>query len=298
MSTFFNLACFEGNMEKVSQMLADETTDVTSIDDTGSGTGLNLACRLGHLEIVQLLLSHHRIDPTRVNTHGDNALHIACESNESEILEILLKDPRFDPNQLNADGETPFYLACNYDNYHCIELLLEDPRIDVNLPNPKGETPFYALCGGCEYFGIHEEEEFYKLCRDYEDYRDRDETSSRARTVKIIISNPRINICQTNNVGQTPFYIACKNGYVEVLKVLFHNITITLHEKEINGYQKAFDAACKNNSYYIAEYMLENVSDLIISTIEFKWDKINELMSEWINLRLHQQQRNKIFGQN
>ena len=89
-SNELHLACIEGNKEKVSELLEDETIAINAQDDNKE-TALHVACRLtsGDDWIVKKLLEKGA-DHLLSNADGKFAFHIACELGNSDVARAIL----------------------------------------------------------------------------------------------------------------------------------------------------------------------------------------------------------------
>jgi len=61
------LACKEGNVEKINQLLQKDINLNCQDKENGDRTPLDYACRFGHIEVVKLLLNDERVDVNKIN---------------------------------------------------------------------------------------------------------------------------------------------------------------------------------------------------------------------------------------
>jgi len=160
----------------------------------------------GHLECVQLLLEHGA-DPDGcvAGPKSPNSEHVlftplykAVQSGSVETCKLLLKHGA-NPNFYTSDHWTPLTAASYYGNLECVKALLEHgAHVDANASSPCDQdgktqstsTPLYwaAVNGNSEI------------------------------TELLLKNNADTTICDKDDLG--PLHMACKLGYVDVVRSL------------------------------------------------------------------------------
>jgi len=107
-----------------------------------------------------------------------------------KLVELMGQDPGFDVNEgLDEHGQTLLNFTCVDDRRSAvILLLLAHPDIDVNVKDKPGRTPFYCACGG------------------------------RLFCVREMLNDSRVKMNEPNKFGETPLYVAARNGHLGVIK--------------------------------------------------------------------------------
>ena len=71
--------------------------------------------------------------------------------------------------------------------------------------------------------------------------------------MKLLLSDERVDINKANNDGWTPFYIACYNGHIDIVKyLLMCGREIDINKKDHEG-KTALDIARKTGKLNLAE---------------------------------------------
>jgi ankyrin repeat protein len=134
-----------GDVKKLDELKQDGKYNITK-GVYNNFTLLNLAIIFAKTEIFQHLLEKWKVDPTRRDEKGRNALHMAAKFNrEKKIIELLLNKIYID--QCDATGMTALHHAITASNTEIVEYLLD------NGANPKkmdrtGRSP---LCLAASY---------------------------------------------------------------------------------------------------------------------------------------------------
>lgn len=85
-----------------------------------------------------------------------------------------------------------------------IKLFLKNPKINLNIVDDREATLLFDTCQCGNFI-----------------------------TTKILVEDGRIDVNQPLNNNSTPFYVACENGYIDIVKYLANNkVDVT---KEMDG---------------------------------------------------------------
>ena len=157
-----------------------------TIDNEGKSP-LHIACRYGHINIVRMLVEVYGCSPKAVDNTCSTPIHDACYYDQVVILDYLIhtcSNPQKILLDIDLKGNTPFHKANQSGSSHVIKYILHTLLTE--------STP-------------------QKLSLDI----DFDLVSSRgSRNVRYF------NI--TNNVGDTPFAVACRHGHITIMKMYIY----------------------------------------------------------------------------
>ncbi|XP_046645013.1 uncharacterized protein LOC124334464 [Daphnia pulicaria] len=138
------VATYLGDAELLDRVQQDGQYNINGLYN--NFTLLNLAILFSKTEMVQHLLGKMKVDPTRCDEKGRNALHMAAKFNrEKKIIELLLDKIPID--QCDATGTTALHHAIMTSNTDIVKCLL-DNGADPTKMDRIGRSP---LCVAASY---------------------------------------------------------------------------------------------------------------------------------------------------
>jgi len=194
------------------------------------------ACKHNDIVIVKKLLQQPSVN---VNCFSDtnpitSPLFIACSNGYLEIAKLLLDDPNINVNITCYGYFTPLHIACKNKHLDIVKLLLNNPNIDVNRQSYTGETPLFStllLHGNVNTIAIF----------------------------ALLLNHASIDVNSHNNNGNTVFYVACQNGYVDIIKLLLSHDNFNPNEPECDRVT-ALHTACQYESYEVVKLLLQTAN--------------------------------------
>ncbi|WP_257282297.1 ankyrin repeat domain-containing protein [Endozoicomonas sp. ISHI1] len=132
------LACFEGDLDQLENLLAEGVNINAVMDD--NFTVLMLASCLGHRDIVERLIQAGA-DLNARTKNGNTALLLTARENIADCLKILI-EANANLNARDKDGATSLFIAAWENNTDCVKILIK-AKADLNLPRPDGATPLF-----------------------------------------------------------------------------------------------------------------------------------------------------------
>lgn len=158
------------------------------------------------------------IDYYQHNVAGETALTLAIQNQDLHMVEALSKKAVI--NRKNEAGETPLTLAIKNGDLEIIKLIAK--RAKAALKNDAGETPLFLALGLGELYLIEDliqgganvnrkSNGITPLARAVE--------TNKPRTVAFLIDHKAV-VNKPNDDGETPLYIATKNGYDLIAGIL------------------------------------------------------------------------------
>ncbi|HJD56019.1 MAG TPA: ankyrin repeat domain-containing protein [Rickettsia endosymbiont of Pyrocoelia pectoralis] len=180
------------NHDKLKQYIDIIHKSGVDIDDikTFDISLLFSAASVNKIDIVEFL-KEYSVDVNKVNNDKFSPLYVAAQEGHVSVVEKLIEN-KAEVNLVNIKGETPLYIAAQESHDSVVEKLINngaDPNIRVN----GGNTPL--ICA------ILSEEPNEKI-------------------IKLLITNPNINLDIKNDDAQSALHIATKHNHINTVKLL------------------------------------------------------------------------------
>lgn len=106
--------------------------DVTGVKISDFGwrknTPLHVACEEGNITAVKELLMNSRVDVNAKNTDGQTPFYLACKKGRTEIVKMMLTQKRIDIDTITNKITTPLWISVNEGHKEVTDLLLMDGR--------------------------------------------------------------------------------------------------------------------------------------------------------------------------
>jgi len=241
------LACSNGHVERVRELLMDPSIDLTWGDPQFQRSSFYRACFFGHKEIVEMFLQHgNGFDATQRQNQGCTPFFIACQEGYVEIVKLLMRHPLVDVNQPDYELASPLFMASQENSVSVVAFLLDyaavllakQPEldalplqerewqekaqnlklVDVNSQTDQGATPLYIAC-----------------------------EAKNLEIVKLLLEDPRtdVNLCDYENCS--PLWAASFEGEYDIVKYLLSegkDIETIIHngaDKRIDNLVAAFE---------------------------------------------------------
>lgn len=149
----FNKAAFDGNLERLEELLVK---DPAILNSTGErGTALGAAVFLARKDVVEFLLSKGAdvelptaqsdvpkgSDDSLPRQLSRTPLHLAAFQGDEEITKLLLA-AKANPSAMSEDGTTPLHTAAAYDRTEIVKVLI-DGKADFNARDKDEATPLH-----------------------------------------------------------------------------------------------------------------------------------------------------------
>jgi ankyrin repeat protein len=221
------LACTKGPLEVVQILLLLDARKGKGVEEGNQEncTALHHAAVGGHKEVVAFLLSKGAEADTR---DGDDCtpLMLACREGHLEVVEMLFEARKgLGLEETDDDGMTALQFAA-YRGHKDVVTFLLSKGAQANTRDEEGRTPFMGACwtGHLEVVQIlHDVTEGQGLQKRYNDGRTALHDAARGGH-KEIVAFLLLKGAEANSrdvVGATSFMLACEEGHLEVVQMLF-----------------------------------------------------------------------------
>ena len=224
------------------------------LPDKNGNLPIHLVAKNGSKEALNILIKYKAMS-FKPNIESDYPLHIAALNNrpqfittfiayEKEYFESLEGIQNLVPGVrcLNKEKQTPLYTAIINSNLKCVEILVNIEHVELNFRDMSGSS-------------------IYHICALY----------NNIEALRYLLTRKNKKFAEPlyikDNNDETPVHIACKLGFLEVVKLIltkflegFASKENYLLEKNIQG-QTCFHLACNQVTpfFNIVEYFLKDL---------------------------------------
>jgi len=212
---------------KVLQAMWDSQmiTDLEIRDPITRRTALYRTVQGGHLPSLQWLISAGA-DPEARRDELATPLFCASSLGNLEIVKCLV-NAEVDVNGAGRAGGTPLIMACQNRRIDVIHYLLGTPQCDVNEPLRDGETPLFIA----SMLGFVD-------------------------VIEILLNNGA-DVNKARYTGSTPFWIACKQGQLAVVKQLAR-VPVVDKSVMVQGIS-CVEIALRKHHFDVANYLIKHL---------------------------------------
>ena len=82
--------------------------------------------------------------------------------------------------------------------------------------------------------------------------------------VKSMLKDKEVDVNETNNIGETPFYVACQSGNLEIVKLLLNDKRVKIN-KGANSSWTPLIIACSRGHIEVVKYILASEREVNLS---------------------------------
>lgn len=268
------------------QLLLNKGVNINAKTEDEQRTAFLLACRNPNItvEILTVLLQAKDIDATIVDNNNENCFHalVANPNATLAMCQLLFEHDQKKNNFIakNKFGQTPLYLLSLQAplNYDVIEAFIQ--RGAINTYTENDETVLHALCNQ-----QIQENDLPRVLKIFSILLASTSLHNYTNSGNMIIlhaacNNPEISVeivkqlcikgCEINNrdsFGETPLHLACKNGRIDVMRVLIqYGADVNLKDKNGNTplIQTCFAAYQDEKEKFIVaiNFLIENKANI------------------------------------
>ena len=197
-------------MRALKYMLKNLVTRVELLNskDRFGDTPLHIACMRSNNVAIEILLSRYNVNINEPNIEGCTPLHRGCWNDNERVVELLMEKK---PDCLKRCNNQmiPLHFACDRGHNKIASIILSSCSDKIRIKmldakDNKGNTPLHIAC-----------------------------EQNNAELVDILLKS-EANPHELNNNDFTPLFVAAKNGFVSILKLMLRRGPIGLIEKVTN----------------------------------------------------------------
>ena len=240
----------------------------------------HVACNCGHLDIVRYMIENSKdFELSTINSTGQNALHSACQEGHLNVVKLLLenaKEKGISVLTIDNDGNTilhavvsQFYFNITDATLEMIQLILIfESNIDTRQTNNDGETPLDIVQDNVDQ--CLEDWVLPGLESRLEKWRD----------VKWCLENSEEFMFQ-QKYGESVFHTYCRNGDLEVVKMLLDQpkYVAYVNEEDSDGKTPLHHACHQSQSVEMVQLFLDNAREKEINVLAMDFEE-NTILHE------------------
>ncbi|XP_067653296.1 ankyrin repeat domain-containing protein 50-like [Haliotis asinina] len=266
MGSILHTACSRGHFDVVKYLLSLNSVDINS-RGVSNRTPVMVAAYEGHKDVVELLVKHGA-DMSLTSRFGNNILYLACEQGYSDIVKYLLSLKCVDINSRGVSNRTPVMVAAYEGHKDVVELLVKHGA-DMSLTSRFGNNILYLACEQ-GYSDIVK----YLLSLKCVDINSRG-VSNRTpvmvaayeghKDVVELLVKHRADMSLTTRFGNNILYLACEQGYSDIVKYLLSLKCVDINIRGWNQRTPVTVAAYKGHKK-VVELLVKHGADLSLAT--------------------------------
>ncbi|KAF5622090.1 ankyrin repeat-containing protein [Fusarium tjaetaba] len=271
-TTALSEAARHGNVGVVNMLLADGRIDVNQQVGYKS-TPLSLAASRGHEAVVEALLAQKETDPNCKDSSGMSTISrmLAQESIEQDDMtqmcnaaSRILADPRFDRKARDDWNHTVLYCVAKLGATSLVELILEDPRADMGFEDDVAPLASAAQSGHVDVVEAFLKTGRFEINTPFKYWYGSSNIpllsiaakAGEVRVVDMLLSQPGIDVQQTDNQGQTPLAIAASRAATAIVERLLAVEGVDPNARDTKGQTPLHMAVECSNSLGTVEALL------------------------------------------
>jgi ankyrin repeat protein len=254
------LSAVENNHLKITELLlCDYNADKEQCDNETGNHLIHIAARTGSIDMFNLLVKYDAVS-LKKNKNSQNPLHIAAYYSRHNFIKAFLEyehehcrkvreqmlqcicgcDPKEDEyipciKQRDNVQCTPLMIAISTSNQKCVEELLANENVELDARDMNGNSIFH-------------------ICID----------SDNPESLKYLTANYQTDVIfNKNNADETVVHSSCRNGNLEMVKMVLNKIYESnemiepfLYSKNKSG-QTCFHIACSKGYDNVVEHFLK-----------------------------------------
>ncbi|OQR90849.1 ankyrin 2,3/unc44 [Thraustotheca clavata] len=234
------VACTEGHVDKVREMLVDASTNVQWQTPDEGWTPLHIASAMGYDEIVVLLLDHG----VTVDALGhDNVTPLMAASIQGQLstLCLLVEKGHANVNAVTTDGTTALHGAVHNHHLPCVDALLKYGA-DVNAVDSQGISALEiaSSAGDLEMIQVFNEKASspLNLLTTAADGTTAMHAAALHGHSDIIVwlIEMQCPVDIPNEMGLTPLYLAAQEGFDAIVQILLDEKADANHISNVDGF--------------------------------------------------------------
>ena len=293
------LACEKGHIDIVDYLIEEYNMGLTSYDNNGNNA-IHVATLCNQVNLLIYLLSKN-YNETFTNSNSDTCLHLASTYGFLDIVMLLLSLPSSNIiiNWRNNQQRTPLFCAALNNSFEVVQYLCQSGA-NINIPDKDGFTPVSIASSKNNYEVVkylcelgaeksikeknngrnclllacqegHLNIVKYLIEVQHMKFKNSDKEGNnmlhiatlynRIELIKYFIEKG-YDFNSTNNKGDTCLHLACKKGFIDIVKLLLSSKSIKININSTNNENETpLYVSIVNQNISILNYLCEQKAD-------------------------------------
>ncbi|XP_067653192.1 ankyrin-3-like [Haliotis asinina] len=255
-----HVACRGRNVKIVNYILMQNIVDINE-ENRGALTPVMIAAGTGEREIFDVLVKRGA-DLSVTDLNKANILHWACVGGNDKLVNFILMQNNVDINGRTIKGMTPVMLAAYYGKREVFDILVRK-RVHLSEVEFDGKNILHLACEGKNVEIVK-----HILMLHIVDINSRfSDMTPLLLTVKYqtrhmshLLLESGADPSLVNRDGDNVLHLACKRGYVEIVKHVLKLHTLNINCRGSKG-RTPLLLAVEYNRYNVFELLLESGAD-------------------------------------
>ena len=218
--------------------------DINATTKIGGDTPVHIACRHSQIDIVAYLTRERHCNITISNNEGELPLHIACQRNSLEMVKLVSS---CDLHAQTKQGFTAMHIACKINAIEIVEYLVQEKHWKLKAKLYDNLLIHCACAGGSA--------ELVRKLANFANVNTRFPNVVGRHWQQYAYSyryNDSLPTDEHGASGNIPLHEACKNGNVEVVRILLKEFQCDQAVRNLEG-ELPSHLACRQQSLEIVE---------------------------------------------
>ena len=226
--TPLHYAALGGKLEVVAYLMENHHCNKEQGDKFGNRP-IHLACQANSLDVIQYLVQEKGVFINEVDNQGNTPLHLACLEGNLQIVQYLISKGAHKEAETNL-GFTPLHYACQRNALHIVKYLIEFQHVNPQPRAKNGDTP-YKIAANQGYVGIieymtekkYDDSTLINMPKDYICNLFKATSAGNLASVKYLVAIEHKYVNDRNRNGKIPLHIACEKGHLNIAEYLLEN---------------------------------------------------------------------------
>ena len=260
--------CTKGDLARLRELLGNLSAEqIETIRDNHKASCLHYAARAGSINVLEYLVLEKNLSAHLVSEIGATCLHDAGVKGDLSVIEWIVKNTTLNLLSKDSDGATIAHLASKFNHLSILEWLYDVEGVSsLKQQTYNGAT--------CMHFAVASNSfECLKKLVELVPSLVNIQMSNGVTPIYLAVQENSINLTKfllyhganfyiKASDGMCTVHVACQNGNLEMIKILYERYNINLNIKDYNGATTLHYASNFGDCKLVA-YLLSNGAQIV-----------------------------------